>query len=60
MKKENVSFDEFAKTMYYTEKYLVLPLLNIRLEKVLFFTKGKLDKEKITQRVRKIYEETFN
>lgn len=55
--KNNISFEEFYKTVYYTEKTIVLPLINIRLDKVDFFEKGKLNFDKINSKIRSLYEE---
>lgn len=56
-KKESISYEEFIKTIYYTQLYIKIPLLDIKLEKVNYFTKGKYDIKKINSKLYEIYEE---
>lgn len=52
-----MTFEEFLKTIYYTEKHVHIPLLNrMKLEKVDYFTKGKFDTEKLNSKLYEIYE----
>lgn len=37
----NISFTEFSKSVYYTETKIVIPLLNLRLNKTEFMKNGK-------------------
>jgi len=55
----NVTFEEFKKTVYYTEKSVVLPLLNKRLNKIDYMIKGQLDFDLINSEIRKNYEENL-
>lgn len=54
--KEIISFEEFKKTIYYTQYRIVIPLLNIRLDKVDFFIKGKLNIKLIDDKILELYE----
>lgn len=54
--KEIISFEEFKKTIYYTQYRIVIPLLNIRLDKVDFFVKGKLNLKLIEDKLLELYE----
>jgi hypothetical protein len=52
----NISFEEFKKTVYYTEKKIVIPLLNIRLDKIDFITKKVIDPNLVNSAIRKLYD----
>lgn len=55
-----ITFAEFEKTCYYTQYSIVLPLVDrMRINKLEFFTKGKLDNEKLRSKLIEIYEEKF-
>lgn len=54
--KEIISFEEFKKTIYYTQYRIVIPLLDIRLDKVNFFVKGKLNLKLIDDKILELYE----
>lgn len=54
--KEIISFEEFKKTIYYTQYRIVIPLLDIRLDKVDFFVKGKLNLKLVDDKILEIYE----
>lgn len=54
-----ITFEEFKKTVYYTEKKIVLPLLNIRLDKINFMIKGVLNHELINSKLRSIFEDNI-
>ena len=55
-----IAFEEFVKTCYYTQYSIVIPLVNrMRINKLEFFTKGKLDSEKLRSKLMEIYEEKF-
>lgn len=57
---ENLTFEEFEKTCYHTQYSIIIPLLNrMKINKLEFFTKGKLDNNKIRSKLREIYEEKF-
>lgn len=51
-----MTFEEFFKTVYYTEKKIVIPLLGIRLDKVDFIIKGKLNLEEIKSKIMNLYD----
>lgn len=52
-----MTYIEFKKTIYYTQLYVRIPLLNMRLDKIEFLKKGKLDLDAINSRLMEIYEE---
>ena len=55
-----ISFDEFQKSCYHTQYYLIIPLINrMKINKLEFMTKGKLDNDKLRSKLMKIYEEKF-
>ena len=55
-----ISFEEFIKTCYHTQYSIVLPLVNrMRINKLEFMTKCKLDNDKLRSKLMKIYEEKF-
>jgi len=53
------NFEEFRKTTYYTEKQVVIPLLNLRLNKTDFFKKNKLDLDLLNSKLRSLYDENL-
>ena len=54
------TFSEFEKTCYYTQYNIVIPLVNrMRINKLEFMTKGKLDNDKLRSKLMEIYEEKF-
>ena len=55
-----ISFEEFYKSCYHTQYNIVLPLVNrMQINKLEFFTKGKLDNDKLRSKLIEIYEEKF-
>ena len=55
-----ITFSEFEKTCYHTQYSIVIPLVDrIRINKLEFFTKGKLESEKLRSKLMEIYEEKF-
>ena len=55
-----ITFEEFVKTCYYTQYNIVIPLVDrMRINKLEFFTKGKLDNDKLRSKLMEIYEEKF-
>lgn len=62
MKKEPLTFEEFKKTIFYTDNKMVIPLLGrISIDKTKFINnkikkKNKYDFEKEEKYLRKIYE----
>ncbi len=55
----NTTFEEFCKTIYYTEKQVVIPLLNLRLDKINFFKKDKLNLDLLNSKLRELYDENL-
>jgi len=60
MNKKPITFHEFEKTIYYTEKKIIIPLLNIRLDKVDYFRKGVLSPILLHSKLYEIYEKNLN
>lgn len=55
-----IDFETFEKTCYHTQYNIVIPLVDrMRINKLEFMTKGKLDNDKIRSKLMKIYEEKF-
>ena len=55
-----ITFEEFCKACYHTQYSIVLPLVNrMRINKLEFMTKGKLDNDKLRSKLMEIYEEKF-
>ena len=53
-----ITFSEFEKSCYHTQYNIVLPLVNrMQINKLEFFTKGKLDNDKLRSKLMEIYEE---
>ncbi len=53
-----MTFEEFLKTIYYTEFHVHIPLLNrMKINKLDYFVKGKLNLEKLNTKLYEIYEE---
>lgn len=57
MKKEPISFEQFKKTIFYTDKYIRIPFVNQRLDKVDYMKNGKYDHKAIDKEVFRIYME---
>ena len=55
-----IDFETFEKTCYHTQYSIVLPLVDrMRINKLEFMTKGKLDNDKLRSKLMEIYEEKF-
>lgn len=55
-----INFEEFEKTCYHTQYNIVLPLVNrMKINKLNFMTKGKLDNDKLRSKLMEIYEKNF-
>ena len=55
-----IDFETFEKTCYHTQYHIVIPLVNrMQINKLEFFTKGKLDNNKLRNKLIEIYEEKF-
>ena len=55
-----ITFEEFKKICYHTQYSIVLPLVDrMRINKLEFMTKGKLDNDKLRSKLMEIYEEKF-
>lgn len=52
-----ITFEEFSKTVYYTEKKIVVPLLHIKLDKFDFMKNGKYLPNKVNDKLLELYEE---
>ena len=54
-----ITFEEFKNTVYYTKSKIVLPLLDIRLNKkdYMLKNKNKLNERKINQHLNMYYDE---
>ena len=60
MKNNNITWEEFEKTCYHTQYNIVMPLVDrMRINKLEFMTKGKLDSDKLRSKLMEIYEEKF-
>lgn len=60
MNKKPITFHEFEKTIYYTEKKIVIPLLNIRLDKTDYFKNGIIQPIALHSKLYEIYEKNLN
>ena len=57
---DNLTFEEFYNSCYHTQYNIVIPLVDrMRINKLEFMTKGKLDNEKLRSKLMEIYEEKF-
>ena len=55
-----IDFETFVKTCYHTQYSIVIPLVNrMRINKLEFMTKGKLDNDKLRSKLMEIYEENI-
>ena len=54
-----MTFDEFEKTVYHTATKIVIPLLNIRLDKVDYMKNGKYLPDKVKSKLLELYDENF-
>jgi hypothetical protein len=53
-----ITFEEFEKTCYHTQYHIVIPLIDrIKVNKLEFMTKGKLDNDKLRNKLMEVYEE---
>lgn len=57
-----ITFTEFEKTVYFTETKIVLPLVNLRLERSGYIIKrnNQIDFTKLKERLHLIYDEKLN
>lgn len=55
-----ITFEEFKKAIYYTEKSLILPWLSFRLNKVDYMKNGKMDLIKLEEKLEEIYKLNIN
>lgn len=58
-KVKDLSYEEFKKTIYFTATKVVIPVLNIRLEKTDYFKKGKYCSECIEGTLLELYDMNF-
>jgi hypothetical protein len=58
--KEPITLEQFKKTNYYTVLSIVIPLLNMRLDKVDYMKNGKYDSKKLDKALERIYNENIN
>ena len=55
-----ITFEEFEKSCYHTQYHIVIPLINrMKVNKLEFMTKGKLDNDKIRSKLMSVYEKKF-
>lgn len=55
-----ISFGEFEKTCYHTHYNVIIPLVNrMKINKLEFMTKGKIDNDKLRSKLMEIYEQKF-
>lgn len=55
-----ISFDEFQKSCYHTQFYVIVPLLRrMKINKLELFTRGKLDNDKLNKILLDLYEKNF-
>lgn len=57
--KKELSYEEFKKTIYFTEKKVVIPILNIRLDKSEYFKKGKYCPGCVEDMLLDLYKQNF-
>lgn len=55
----NVSYDEFKKTVYHTRLHIVVPLLNIRLDKSEFIKKDKYQPNLVEIKLMELYHDNI-
>lgn len=56
-----INLDEFQKSCYHTQFYVIVPLLNrMKINKLELFTRGKLDNNKLNKILLDLYEKNFN
>ena len=57
-----ITFTEFEKTVYFTETKIVLPLVNLKLERSEYIIKrnNQIDFTKLKERLHLIYDEKLN
>jgi hypothetical protein len=55
-----LTFEEFKKSCYHTQYYVIVPLLNrMKINKLELLTKGKYDSEKLDNILLDLYEKNF-
>lgn len=61
MENKYLSWEEFEKSCYHTQYYVIVPLLDrMRLSKLEFLTKGKYDKDKLKSRLLELYDSNLD
>jgi len=61
MKNKTLTFEEFEKSCYHIQYYVIVPLLNrMKLNKLEFLTKGKYDKEKLKSKLLELYDSNLD
>lgn len=58
-KYHSMTLEEFKKTVYHTRTKVVLPTLDVRVDKTLFFIKGKFNLNKLEEYLNERYEEKY-
>ena len=55
-----ITFEKKKKTCYHTQYNIVIPLVDrMKINKLEFMTKGKLDNDKLRSKLMEIYKEKF-
>lgn len=54
-----ITLEEFMNTVYYTITRIVLPLLDIRLDKKNYFIKGKYNQDEVDKHIKIIFNEYY-
>lgn len=61
MENKYLSFEEFEKSCYHTQYYVIVPLLHrMKLNKLEFLTKGKYDKDKLKSKLLELYDSNLD
>lgn len=56
-----LSWEEFEKSCYHTQYYVIVPLLNrMKINKLELFTKGKYDNNKLNKLLLDLYDSNLN
>ena len=60
MIKEELTFEEFEKSCYHTQYYVIVPLVNrMKINKLECMVKGKYNPDKLRSKLMEIYDEKF-
>lgn len=55
-----ITFEEFIKSIYYTQYYIIIPLLNrMKIQKSQFIKNNKYDFNKEKQFLKQLYDKNF-